>query len=165
MKLKKIFYLIICNLLICNLQYGQNITNTLGTSGLFTIKDASSNFLTLSQSTGQVNILKTLRLENTTNSTTGVIFKDTVRFLHNYGSNNTFVGTNSGNFTMTGNLNTALGEGSLYSNTSGFRNTALGYQSLYSNTSGQYNTSLGFLSLYPNTTGNYNTGVGALSLQ
>ncbi len=70
MKLKKIFYLIICNLLICNLQYGQNITNTLGTSGLFTIKDASSNFLTLSQSTGQVNILKTLRLENTTNSTT-----------------------------------------------------------------------------------------------
>ena len=99
---------------ICSLLYSQNITTTLGTSGIFTIKDASNNYLTLSQSTGQINILKTLRLENTTSSSLGIIFKGADRFIHNYGSGNTFMGINSGNFTMTGALNTALGFITLY---------------------------------------------------
>ena len=113
--------------------FSQSITNTLGSSGIFTIKDASTNYLTLSQSTGQVNILKTLRLENTTSSTTGVIFKGVDRFLHNYGTNNTFIGINSGNFTMTGYQNTVMGYNSLNSNTTGYQNTALGYGTLSSN--------------------------------
>ena len=144
--------------------FAQNITNTLGTLGVFTIKDGSTNYFTLSQSTGQVNILNTLRLENTTNSTTGIIFKGIDRFIHNYGTNNTFLGINSGNFTMTGNSNTALGFMSLFSNTTGSINTALGYQSLTSNTTGSYNTAVGYQSLYSNTGGYFNTALGIYSL-
>jgi hypothetical protein len=177
----KIFFLIICNLLICNLLFSQNITNTLGTSGLFTIKDGSNNYLTLSQSTGQVNILKTLRLENTTNSSIGVIFKGADRFLHNYGTENTFVGKNSGNFTMTGGYNSAFGvgslssiswgtynsafgSGSLLSNSSGTYNSAFGSSSLLSNSSGYENSAFGEGSLYSNTTGNNNSAFGSSSL-
>ncbi|NOS84833.1 MAG: hypothetical protein HOP31_06815 [Ignavibacteria bacterium] len=160
----KIFFITFCNLLICNLLISQSITNTLGSSGTFTIKDGSTSFLTLSQTTGQINILKTLRLENTTNSTTGVIFKGVDRFIHNYGAANTFMGINSGNFTMTGSFNTALGRQTLYSNTTGINNTALGSQSLYSNTTGENNTALGSQSLYSNTTGINNTALGSLSL-
>jgi hypothetical protein len=117
-----------------------SITNTLGTGGIFTIKDVSNDYLTLNQSTGQVNILRTLRLENTTSSSLGILFKGADRFLHNYGTNNTFLGVNSGNFTMTGNYNTAVGSQSLYSITTGRENTAVGMYSLYSNTTGFENT-------------------------
>ncbi|MDQ3022748.1 MAG: hypothetical protein M3R36_19615 [Bacteroidota bacterium] len=144
--------------------FSQNITNTLGTGGVFTIKDAGNDYFTLSQSTGQVNILRTLRLENTTSSIQGILFKGTDRFLHNYGTSNTFLGINSGNFTMTGATNTALGHISLYSNTTGNSNTALGTQSLYSNTTGNYNTALGWRALNSNTTGTSNTALGISSL-
>ena len=187
----KIFLILICNLLICNLQFSQNITNTLGTSGVFRIKDDSSDYLTLNQSTGQINILKTLRLEYTSSSLTGVLFKGTERFLHNFQAggtfgNNTFLGINAGNFTMFGTgftasyntgighssltsntvgyYNTALGTYSLISNTTGFLNTGIGTSSLYSNNIGSGNTALGFSSLYNNTSGNYNTAVGSASL-
>jgi trimeric autotransporter adhesin len=140
--------------------YSQNITNTLGTGGQFIVKDGLANYLTLNQSTGQVNILKTLRLENTTSPSVGVIFKGTDRFIHNYGTNNTFIGINSGNFTMTGSYNTALGFQSLSSNTVGTSSTAIGDNALYSNTTGFSNTATGSLALYSNTTGNYNTANG-----
>ncbi len=35
---------------------------------------------------------------------------DSVRFLQNFGSGNTFLGIQAGNFTMTGTNNTAVGE-------------------------------------------------------
>ena len=87
--------------------FSQSITNTLGTSGQFTIKDGYNNYLIVSEPTGQVNILRTLRLENTTTTGLGIIFKGADRFLHNFsapGTNasNTFLGINSGNFSMTG---------------------------------------------------------------
>lgn len=144
--------------------YSQNITSTIGTGGTFTIKDVSSNFMTLSQSTGQMNLLRSLRLESTTSSGIGIIFKGTARFLHNFGSNNTFLGVNSGNFTLTGSENTAMGWNSLFSNTTGNGNTALGGSSLYSNNIGSYNTSVGLNSLYFNSSGNSNTCVGDHSL-
>jgi hypothetical protein len=164
--------------------YSQSITNTLGTNGIFTIKDATNTFLTLSQSTSQVNILRTLRLENTTSSTLGVLYKGADRFLHNYGSSNTFLGVNSGNFTMntgqayyntgigqsalanltTGYFNTAVGGGSLLNNTTGIYNTAVGLNSLTNNINGEYNTALGVNSLLSNTTGRLNLAVGMTSL-
>ncbi len=150
--------------LIASISNAQDITNTLGTNGVFKIKDGSSDYLTLSQSTGEVNILKTLRLENTTSPTTGVIFKGADRFLHNYGANNTFIGINSGNFTMTGSNNTANGVQSLYSNTTGYNNTALGFQSILSSSSGYENTAIGVNSLYSTTTGYQNTALGVQSL-
>jgi len=144
--------------------YSQNITSTIGTGGTFTIKDVSSNFMTLSQSTGQMNLLRSLRLESTTSSGIGIIFKGTARFLHNFGSNNTFLGINSGNFSMTGSENTAIGLNTLMLNTSGTNNTAIGVYSLSSNSTGSYNTSVGFNSLSSNTNGGDNTAVGEYSL-
>ncbi|NOS84832.1 MAG: hypothetical protein HOP31_06810 [Ignavibacteria bacterium] len=181
----KLFFILISNLLLCNLQFSQNITNTLGINGTFTIKNGSTNYLNLSQSTGQVNILKTLRLENTINSTTGVIFKGVDKFIHNYypgTSYNTFMGINTGNFTLStanyntgvgsnslsnlisGSGNTALGYESLLNNTTGYENSAFGVGSLYSNIDGFHNSAFGNWSLYANTTGAYNSAFGFSSL-
>jgi trimeric autotransporter adhesin len=149
--------------------FAQDITNTLAPGGKFIVKDVSNNYLTVDQSTGQVNILKTLRLENTTSSTTGIIFKGMNRFIHSYyndgTSYNTFMGINAGNFTLTtANFNTGIGHSSLFSLTTGYFNTAIGYQSLYSNTTGNYNAAVGYMSLSANTIGNYNTALGMGSL-
>ena len=172
--------------------FSQSITNSLGTDGVFTIKDATNNFLTLSQSTGEVNILKSLRLENTTSLDLGIIFKGSDRFIHNYQpptvqGNNTYIGINSGNFTMTGtsttscsnntgigynslfnsttgSLNTGVGSFSLFNNAQANSNTGIGYSSLYSNISGNGNTAVGSKSLYANTIGSGNTAIGNLSL-
>ena len=187
----KSFYSFILFFFITSLINSQsNITNTLGTGGVFYIKDVSTNYLTLTQSTGEVNILSTLRLENTTGPSLGIIFKGADRFLHNYqasGTNgyNTFLGINSGNFTMSGsgpqasyntgigftlyNLttgyeNTAMGFNSLAFNTTGYFNTAVGVQSLNFNTDGYQNTALGLNSLYSNTIGINNTALGVNSL-
>jgi hypothetical protein len=148
----------------------QNITNTLGTSGVFTIKDDLNSYMTLNQSTGQLNILKTLRLENSNTSTTGIIFKGNDRFIHNYNtgtSYNTFIGINSGNFTLSAssNNNTGIGYSTLMSLTSGNYNTALGYSAMELNTSGGQNTALGYSALELNTTGSQNTSVGGYSLR
>jgi len=142
----------------------QNITTTIGTGGLFSIKDTSATFLSLSQLTGNLSVNRNLVLPNTNFSISGIIFKGADRFIHNYGISNTFVGINSGNFTLSGAQNTAVGMSSLFSTTMGIQNTAVGMSSLYSNTNGNYNTALGTLSLYTNTTGNYNTAVGISSL-
>ncbi len=184
---------IICILLNGNFLLAQNITNTLGTSGTFTIKSSSTNFLTLSQSTGNTIIFRNIELGNQQNSTlsVGVLTKNGTRFMHNFApagvsGYNTFLGTNSGNFTMsgtgpeasfnngigafslfsntTGTGNTAMGYTSLYSNTNGFYNTAVGYVSLSSNIGGTHNTAFGYTSLSQNVTGNYNTALGSQSL-
>jgi len=162
---------------ITSLVYSQNdITNTLGTSGVFYVKDASTNYLTLTQSTGEVNILKGLRLEVTGNSsTTGVIFKGTRSFIHDFqptGANgyNTFIGIYSGNFSMptsTGfysSFNTGVGTSTLSSLTTGYHNTALGFHSLFANTTGYYNIAFGSYSLSENITGTENTAFGFQSL-
>jgi hypothetical protein len=99
-------------------------------------------------------------LPNTTSASVGNVLKGGNRFLHNYGSDNMFVGKNAGNFTLTGNANTAIGEGTLSQNTSGASNTALGRGALTSNTTGNNNTGLGLSALLFNTTGSSNTGVG-----
>jgi len=49
-----------------------------------------------------------LNLDASTAST-GNVLKDGVRFLHNYGTNNTFVGSGAGNFPITSEGNTANG--------------------------------------------------------
>ena len=175
MKLTKLTLVLFLLILVTGVLQSQNMTVTLGTGGLFTIKDASNNYLTLSQSTGQVNILRSLRLEITGNSsTTGVIFKGADRFIHDFrptGANgfNSFIGLNSGNFSMSGtgtnsSYNTGVGSYSLTSLTTGYQNTALGSRTLYYNTTGYRNTAVGYQSLHRNTTGYYNTAVGIYSL-
>ena len=97
-------------------------------------------------------------------STTGVITKNGVRFLHNVGTNNTFLGLDAGNLTMTGDNNTASGYAALNSNTTGDTNTATGSQALPVNTIGSHNTATGANALRANTTGGNNVATGYNSL-
>lgn len=119
----------------------------------------------------QLEITAAMRMPATTTSTTGVIYKDANRFIHNYkpaanDGNNTFVGINAGNFTMSSATswlasgNTGVGSNALTANTSGGYNTAIGYIALTANTTGSYNTALGNGTLAVNTTGLGNTAVG-----
>ncbi|MCP4482852.1 MAG: hypothetical protein GY817_08985 [bacterium] len=107
-----------------------------------------------------LDIIGSLEIEETTSSTTGVIYKDGFHFLHNYGANNVFLGYFSGNFTMTGGDNTAVGRGTLFSNTTGTDNTALGYTALSLNTTGFNNAVLGSGALKSVSTGSNNTAIG-----
>jgi hypothetical protein len=157
--------------------FSQNdIVNTLGSGGKFTIKDANNTFLTLNQATGEINILNGLRIEKTYNSSTiGVIFKGTDRFIHDFRpvsgqGYNTFVGINSGNFSTSStngieaSYNTAFGSSTLTDLTTGYFNTSIGCFSLRFNTIGYSNTALGYASLNKNTEGINNTAVGSEAL-
>lgn len=166
MKIKVIvFAFTICNLIICNLLIAQNITNTLGTSGVFTLKDNATTYLSLSQSTGDLSLNRSLVLPNTTGLTTGLIYKGTERFLHNYGTSNLFIGINSGNFSMIGSFNTCVGLRTLFSNTTGRWNSAFGSNSLENNNIGIHNAAFGLYSLNENTSGSWNSAFGSYTLQ
>ena len=106
-----------------------------------------------------------LTLPSTVNAATGVVNLGGNRFLHAFGSNNTFLGTNAGNFTTvgTGRL-TGIGSYALTNNTSGPDNTAVGSFALFSNTTGISNTATGSGALYFNTGGGNNTAMGAIAL-
>ena len=54
-----------------------------------------------------------------TTLTTGQVLVNGTRFLHSFGTQNTFLGQNAGNFTLTGNDNTAVGNEALLANTIG----------------------------------------------
>jgi len=116
-----------------------------------------------------------MALLTTTSATTGIIFKGADRFIHNFAlpgtdGQNTFVGINAGNFTMTGSTgsegsyNTAIGQSALLANTTGGSNTAIGRSALLSNTTGDFNTGIGLNALFANTTGDFNTANGVNAL-
>lgn len=150
---------------IPTITYGQNITNTLAPNGSFKITDGSTDYLSLSQSNGFLSLDRGLVLPNTTSSSLGVLYMGASYFLHNYGTESTFLGVNSGNFNMTGiGFNTAVGGFSLNVNTTGYYNSAFGNYSLRSNTTGNRNSAVGYTSLYSNTSGTNNTAVGNKSL-
>lgn len=147
-----------------------SINNTLGSGGSFTIKDGATTFFSLSQSDGHITLPAMSE-----GMTHGAIFKGAERFLHDYAPSgsvggNTFVGINSGNFTMSGSgdaasNNTAVGYSSLTSLTAGLWNSAFGTYSLSANTTGGDNSAFGFKSLWSNTTGSSNSAFGVQSLQ
>ena len=98
--------------------------------------------------------------------TAGNILKGTAPFIHNFGTGNTFIGVNAGNFTMTGDgANTASGFQALQANTTGSFNTASGFQALQANTTGSFNTASGVNALLGNTEGAGNTASGTGALQ
>jgi hypothetical protein len=131
---------------------GDNIYHLNGTVGIGTTSPNE-----------QLEITGNLRLPATT-ATAGIIKVGADRFIHNYGTNNTFVGRNAGNLSMTGFSNTANGNQALYSNATGIENTACGIGALYANTTGGDNTANGSWALYANTTGGGNTACGGYAL-
>jgi len=103
-------------------------------------------------------------LPSTVNAATGVVDLGGNRFLHAFGSNNTFLGTNAGNFTTIGTGRaTGIGTYALTNNTSGGDNTAVGSFALFNNTTGNSNTATGSGALYNNNGGN-NTAMGTNAL-
>jgi len=105
-----------------------------------------------------------INMNNSTSAAVGNINKDGQPFIHNFGTSNTFVGVDAGNFTMTGIDNSGFGAGALLNDTSGTANTAVGASALYNNTTGEANVAVGIIALASNTTGNVNTAVGASAL-
>ena len=101
----------------------------------------------------------------TTTSTEGIIYQNEDIFLHAYGTNNLFMGLNSGNLSTTSNTNTGFGAYTLYALTTGSYNTAIGKSALQGVTTGQQNIAVGFESLISNTTGTYNVGIGRGTLR
>ncbi|HRJ86566.1 MAG TPA: tail fiber domain-containing protein [Ignavibacteria bacterium] len=165
MKTLIITFIILAALTINKDIHSQSIINTVGTNGVFSLKNGSTSYFTLSQSTGEVNFTKMLRLEKTSSSTTGVLYKGENRFLHTFGSDNMFVGENSGNFSLNGPLNTAFGNNTLTDLTSGHSNAAFGLQALMRNTTGIENSAFGVASMTQNTTGSFNSAFGTNSLR
>ncbi len=150
--------------------FGQNINGKLGTSGQFIIRDTTNTFLSVSQTTGDLSLNRSMVLSvSTPGSQLGSIFKGTARFIHNYSPvgivGNTFVGLNSGNFTMNGSgsqsaYNTGVGMNSLQGLTTGRENSAFGLSSMYANTDGNENSAFGFFSLGGNSSGYQNCAFG-----
>lgn len=143
------------------------------------VVDLTTNQIILGEKTFNENI-----------NLTSFIEKGSSTFIHNFEDvtttgANTFVGLNSGNYTLsagggavnlassnagfgynslnattTGYDNTAVGAYTMQLNTTGFRNTALGVSALSKNTTGDHNLAVGQNALLENTTGIYNTALG-----
>lgn len=165
-----------------DLTNGVNTAEAFATSAANTAQSnaeasASSTFLPLAGGTltgsltgTTANFSGNLALSATNGSgTAGVITLGGAPFLHDFGTQNTFVGQGAGNFTMAGTNNTASGYQAFVSNTTGSDNTANGFNSLASNTTGEYNTALGDKAGYTTTpanattTGSNNTFLGYAS--
>jgi len=121
--------------------------------------------------------LKNINMPATADANTGVLMQGTNRFLHGYGTNNTFLGDLSGNFTTTGQNNIGIGTDTLEDLTSGMDNTVVGCEAGddlssaddtvligsragYQITSGARNTIVGEKSGYTLTTGDSNVFLG-----
>jgi hypothetical protein len=94
---------------------------------------------------------------------TGVITNNGNRFIHNKGVHNTFVGDESGNFTMDPILaqqNVGVGQRALFSLTTGKNNCAVGVATLDSCTTGENNSFVGPGIGGDITTGSNNCGIG-----
>jgi hypothetical protein len=142
--------------------------------------------------TEQLHLTKSMEIPSTSDNTKGVIYKSRKRFIHNYGNpgyttHNTFVGVESGNFTMSGSngqaaYNTGFGASTLQNLTSGYNNTAagtnalgdiengydnvgIGFEAMALNKSGNSNVAIGNYALSVSTTGNNNTAIGLNALQ
>lgn len=151
--------------------FSQNITNTLGNNGHFTIRDSSKTFFDLNDTSIKINSNLDLPVV-TNNNFSGVIMKDGQPFIHDYKpgisvGNNIFIGKFSGNFTMSGSVsylsagNTGVGSYTLTSLTNGSYNSAFGSNSLTMITTGSKNSAFGIHSLSGNTTGSFNSSFGS----
>lgn len=119
--------------------------------------------VTLSQTTGiaasgQNTDITSLNLPSTT-STLGQILINSIRAIHFYGTENSFIGIGAGNFTLTGTQNTVVGSGGAPALTTGTGNTVFGAGALPVNLVGNNNTAIG-LNALNSATSNDNVGVG-----
>ena len=129
-----------------------------------------------------------MSMVSTTNANQyGIIYKNGVRLLHDFGANananNTFVGIASGNLTMgaaatyntgfgyqtlmaltSGNGNTAVGENAGKAISSGTLNTAVGAEALAKATNNTGDTAVGYMAIGGATGGGTNVAIGSTAL-
>ncbi|HEY7169850.1 MAG TPA: tail fiber domain-containing protein [Vicinamibacterales bacterium] len=119
-----------------------------------------SNTLTGTQTLNSGN----LDVDHST-TTSGVVFKDGVRFLHDAGSESVYLGKSAGAIDIPDSLrNTGVGESAMgLINNSGLENTAVGYQALITVANGSFNTAIGSKALDHNVGGVFNVAVGRLA--
>jgi hypothetical protein len=111
----------------------------LNTASTIVARDGTGNFSASIISMTDGVLSGDLRLVNST-STTGNIEKAGSSFIHNFGTNNTFVGVNAGNYTTSGTgRNSAFGTSALTLITTGSNNIAIGYQAGQTLTTGSGN--------------------------
>lgn len=101
----------------------------------------------------------------TTSATAGIININAVRYLHAYGTANTYLGESSGNFSLTGADNVAVGQHTAAALTDGKENVAVGTLALNKLTGGDYNVGVGHEALSTVTIGNSNTAIGWQALR
>ena len=130
-----------------------NIPNTL------VERDATGSF-----AAQDITVDGNINITNPSTVTEGNILKTGQLFIHNFGTDNTFVGLEAGNTTLTGSQNTAVGRLALQDSTSGSLNTALGSNALTNNTTGSGNTAVGGGALLTNSTGSDNVAIGSTTL-
>jgi len=111
-----------------------------------------------------VDVPGNLTMTNST-STEGNILKSGVPFLHNFGTDNTFLGASAGNLTITGTGNTAIGAKALRNGMLSRENTAIGAFALQNNMSGDFNTAVGYGALMTTPYGHSNTAIGHEALR
>jgi endosialidase-like protein len=116
---------------------------------------------------GDVTLASNLAMPLTgASGASGVITLAGNRYVHSFnGGTNIFVGTNAGNFTMTGTNNTAIGQSALMSVVDGTGNTATGINALTTNAGGSDNVATGSLALRFNSSGSSNTAAGSGALE
>jgi trimeric autotransporter adhesin len=120
----------------------------------------------LSISTGDIAILATNGVGNidlpftNTAGTAGEITVNGTRYLSNYGVNNLFFGSSSGNTTLTGTNNVGISTDALESLTSGSDNIALGVGSLSNDLAASRNIGIGTSALSGIVASNDNVAIG-----
>lgn len=141
---------------------GLNINTTGAIANTLTIN--LNNDVSIS---GNMEVGGNYSLPNTdVSGTIGVIIFDADRFISNRGTNNTFVGQESGTPLLTvadATDNASLGTQTLLALTIGSNNCAFGSQTLKAATDGSFNTALGFSSLNQLVSGDNNICIGDLS--
>jgi len=111
----------------------------LNTVSTLVARDASGNFSAGTVSITDLVASGNVELDNST-ATIGNILKGGNSFIHNFGTDNTFVGVNAGNFSTSGTgQNSGLGINTLASLTTGSNNIAIGYQAGQTLSSGSGN--------------------------
>jgi hypothetical protein len=137
------------------------------TQYIFTNGSANLKFVPTST---WVNKISNVSVKLITKSTAALVVKSSagnsnVEIRTSTQSNNTFIGTTSGQYNVTGTQNTALGIAALQTNATGYNNTAIGTQAIQNNISGYSNSVLGQQALQTNTTGYNNSALGEQALQ
>jgi hypothetical protein len=143
-----------------NFSAGAITAHLTGAASLNVLKAGDTMTGDLVLNPGNINLVT----EPSTTSS-GNILKNGLAFIHDFGSNNIFIGINAGNFTTTNfGQNVGIGVDALSSVTTGYVNTAIGYRSLHLNQSGTENTAMGANALFSNIDGVSNTAIGGEAL-